>query len=328
MKTVLITGGAGFIGSHLADYLLERGLSVRTVDNLSTGSRANIMHLEGQDRFEFIQGDICNRDVAIRAINGVDTIYHLAASVGVKHIMGNLVSSIHNNIAGTQSVLEAASHERPRVLIASTSEVYGRISHTPSKETDDLRMGETIKSRWSYACSKALDEYLAFSYFHEREVPVTIVRLFNTVGERQSSAYGMVIPTFVRQALAGEPITIHGDGNQSRCFGHVFDVVRALSALMEIPGAVGEVFNIGNPEQITINEVADRIITATNSKSSKSYIPYAKAYTEGFEDAQSRVPDISKVRGMIGFKPRYELDDIIESVIAWQRSSIRASATA
>lgn len=323
MKTAVITGGAGFIGSHLADYLFERGYHIRVVDNLSTGSLTNIAHLRGRSQFEFIQGDVCNPEVAMRAVAGAGTIYHLAASVGVKHIMGNLISSIHNNIEGTQAMLEAASHTGARVLVASTSEVYGKISKAPSKETDDLRMGETIKSRWSYACSKALDEYLAFSYFHERSVPITVVRLFNTVGERQSSQYGMVIPTFAQQALAGDPITVHGDGVQTRCFGHVHDVVRGVASLMETDLAIGEVFNIGNPEAITIDKLATRIIKAAGSRSKKVYIPYSEAYTEGFEDAQSRVPNISKITELIGFQPKYSLDDIIGSVIEWQKSRLQ-----
>lgn len=315
MKTTLITGGAGFIGSHLAEYLLGRGQAVRVVDNLSTGLQQNIAHLLNHSSFDFIVGDVSDGAVAKRAVEGVDTIYHLAASVGVKNIMGNLVSSIHNNIQGTESVLEAAADSNARVLIASTSEVYGKSNDTPSVETDDLRMGETIKTRWSYACSKALDEYLGFAYYHEYDVPITVARLFNTVGERQSSAYGMVIPTFVRQALTGEPISIHGDGTQIRCFGYVRDVVWALYRLMEHPQAVGEVFNIGNPEPVTIDELADKVITITGSVSTKIYIPYHQAYTRGFEDAQRRVPDITKVHRLIGFEPQHTLDDIVRIVV-------------
>lgn len=327
MEIVLITGGAGFIGSHLADRLLTQGKAVRVIDNLSTGSRENIAHLQGHERFTFMEGDVCDPGDLTIAMEGVRAVYHLAASVGVKRIMENLISSIHNNIQGTAAVLQEASTTGARVLIASTSEVYGKISEAPSKETDDLRMGDTIKSRWSYACSKALDEYLAFAYYHERGVPVTIVRLFNTVGERQSSQYGMVIPTFVRQALANEPLTIHGDGSQSRCFGYVQDVVWAMHKLMEHPQAIGEIYNIGNPQRVTIDELADRIIAASSSRSEKIYIPYSQAYREGFEDAQRRVPDITKIEQLIGFNPQRNLDDIIRIVAsAMQRAPVNIAA--
>jgi UDP-glucose 4-epimerase len=228
--------------------------------------------------------------------------------------MDNLIASINNNIEGTRCVLEAASRVRARILVASTSEVYGKTNNRPSREDDDLRMGLTIKSRWSYACSKALDEYLAFAYFHERQLPVTVVRLFNTVGERQSDAYGMVIPTFVRQALLNQPISIHGDGEQRRCFGYVKEVVWALAELMETETSIGEAYNIGSGEEITINELADRVIQVTGSSSAKVYIPYAAAYTTGFDDAERRRPDISKIRELIGFEPRVTLNDIINVV--------------
>ena len=314
MSKILITGGAGFIGSHLADRLLSQGISVVVLDNLSTGSRDNLAHAVDNPLLEVVVGDVNDRALLASLVDKVDAIYHLAASVGVKHIMDNLVSSIQNNVDGTIAVLEAAAVSGKKVLITSTSEVYGKLSEGPSAETDDLRMGETIRSRWSYACSKALDEYLAFAYFHERNLPVTVVRLFNTVGERQTDAYGMVLPTFVKQALSGAPITIHGDGTQSRCFAYVKDVVWALDGLMNSDTATGEVFNIGSTEMVTINELAQLVVQVTGSSSAVEYIPYEKAYAVGFEDASRREPDISKISSAIGFEVRHNLRDIITKV--------------
>lgn len=316
MKKVLITGGAGFIGSHLAETLLARGKFVSVLDNLSTGSRENIAHLLVHPKFHFLQGDVVSKADVEGALVGVAEVYHLAASVGVKHIMGNLIASILNNVHGTEVVLEYASRQGARVLLTSTSEVYGKISEKPSAEHHDFRMGAPVKSRWSYACSKALDEYLAFAYAHERQLPITIARLFNTVGERQSSAYGMVVPTFVQQALAGLPLTIHGTGAQSRCFIHVSDVVRALIQLMEHPSAVGEVFNVGSTDSVSVDALADRILRLTHSTSVKQYIPYEEAYAIGFDDAYSRRPDIQKIKQLIAFEPQHTLDDIIELVAA------------
>ena len=254
----------------------------------------------------------------------VDIAYHLAASVGVKYIMDHLISSIENNIEGTVSVLEAASEFGVRVLLTSTSEVYGKSADRPSREGDELRMGNTIKSRWSYACSKALDEYLAFAYLHERGLPVTVVRLFNTVGERQSAAYGMVIPTFVRQALLGEPLTIHGSGEQERCYVYVKDVVWALEQLMSSDVAIGEVYNVGSPDIISVDELADVVLDVTQSASQKTYIPYDKAYKKGFDDAQRRQPDISKVHELIGFVPRLDVRQIVERVVELEEAPAMA----
>lgn len=326
MTKAVITGGAGFIGSHLAEYLLGLGQEVWVIDNLSTGRRSNIAPFEGNPRFHFINADVRDSLRMSGLMAQADVAYHLAASVGVKHIMDNLVASIQNNIEGTASVLEAASVDGKKVLVVSTSEVYGKSTEKPSQEDDDLRMGHTIKSRWSYACSKALDEYMAFAYYHERQLPVTVVRLFNTVGDRQTDAYGMVIPTFVRQALQGEPLTIHGDGEQSRCFVYVKDVVKALHQLMEHPGAEGQVHNIGNTEVVTISELAGRIIAQLSSTSKKKFIPYQDAYRAGFEDAHRREPDISKIKALIGFAPQYSLDDIIRLVAEHMREEIRVTA--
>ncbi|MEX1997118.1 MAG: SDR family NAD(P)-dependent oxidoreductase [Candidatus Andersenbacteria bacterium] len=322
MKRILITGGAGFIGSHVTEQLLQKGHEVWVVDNFSTGSRENLAHLH-VEHLHIIEGDVRDEAMLEPVMNNVEQVYHLAASVGVKHIMDNLVASIHNNIAGTEAVLKVASRAGKKVLLTSTSEVYGKSSDTPSREDDDLRMGETIKSRWSYACSKALDEYLAFAYYHEYQLPVTIVRLFNTVGERQTSKYGMVLPTFIRQALRNEPLTIHGNGEQSRCFGYVRDVVWALERLMESSKTVGQVYNVGNPEQVTINELADRVIAATESTSVKEYIPYTEAYKSGFDDAARRQPNIDKVYRAIGFQSKHTLEEIIYIMVAAERQSLK-----
>lgn len=311
MKKVLITGGAGFIGSHLTERLLSKGYEVYILDNLSTGSLDNVAGFMPHPRLHVIVGNVTDTPLLHPLVGKVDVVYHLAASVGVRNIMDNLISSVVNNIDGTLAVLEAASQAGKKVLLVSTSEVYGKGEGTPSQETDDLRMGETSKSRWSYACSKALDEYLAFAYAYERNAAVTVVRLFNTVGDRQTDAFGMVIPTFIKQALRGEPITIFGDGSQSRCFGYVKDVVWALHKLMEHPLSEKNVYNIGSTEQVTMTELADLVIASTGSQSQKIYIPYQQAYKKGFEDAASRFPNISKVQQLIGFVPQHTLADII-----------------
>ena len=308
---VLITGGAGFIGSHLAEKLLAEQYKVDVIDDLSTGSLANIIYLRTNPNFRFIQGTATDRRLLTETLRGDDAIYHLAASVGVRLVVEKLVQSIENNVKGGEAVLAVASDLGKKVLLTSTSEVYGRGDREVFSEEDDLAMGPTIKGRWSYACSKALDEYLAFAYHMERELPVTVVRLFNTVGERQSSHYGMVLPTFVKQAIAGQPLTIHGDGTQSRCFCHVSDVVGALQKLMESDEANGEVYNVGSTESVTIEELADRVIELTGSRSEKKFIPYDEAFRLGFEDITKRVPDISKIKRLIGFEPSLTLDDII-----------------
>jgi UDP-glucose 4-epimerase len=314
MNKFLITGGAGFIGSHLTEHLLALGHEVYVIDNLSTGSLNNIAHLKDNPKIHFVAGDVSESPDLEELVVSVNAIYHLAASVGVKNIMDNLVSSINNNIISTARLLEMASKYDKKILLTSTSEVYGKNSQKPSAESDDLRMGETIKSRWSYACSKALDEYLSLAYFNERNLPVTVVRLFNTVGERQTDAYGMVIPTFVKQALQGKPLTIYGDGKQSRCFVYVKDVVKAMQQLMDNENTNGEVYNIGSKEVISMEELADKIIDFTKSKSVKQYIPYDKAYKVGFEDAERREPNTDKIAKLLNFTPQSNINDIIAKV--------------
>lgn len=320
MRHAVITGGAGFIGSHLAEHLLQNGYRVTVVDNFLTGARENVSQLEENHAFQLIEADVTDEATG-QWLVGADEIYHLAASVGVKHIMGNLVGSMLNNVDGTARVLAAAAEKKARVLVVSSSEVYGRSTDKPSVESDDLRMGEPIKTRWSYACSKALDEYLALAYWHEQKLPVTVVRLFNTVGDRQSSAYGMVLPTFVRQALRQEPLTIHGDGKQSRCFIYVKDVVKAMRELMQNDGTLGQVYNIGSREVVTIDELADMVLAATNSQSEKQYISYEDAYQSGFDDAYRREPDITKISQKIGFTPSYSLAEIISTVIEYEKAN-------
>lgn len=314
MKKVLITGGAGFVGSALAERLLAQQYEVHVIDDLSTGSLSNIAKARQSPHFHYYIDTVVNKELLEKIVPQVDVIYHLAASVGVKLIVAKLIDSIKNNVWGTETILEVADQYRKKVLLTSSSEVYGRSNAEPFRETDDLRMGPTIKSRWSYACSKALDEYLGFAYFLEKQLPVTVVRLFNTVGERQTDAYGMVVPTFVKQALTGQPLSIYGTGQQSRCFCHVQDVVEALQALMEHPLSAGEVYNIGSTEEITIEALADRVIAITGSSSKKQYIPYAKAYKVGFDDIQRRVPNITKAHELIGFTPHLRIDDIIRRV--------------
>src|SRR5918912_2606100 len=300
---VLITGGAGFIGSHLSDAYLERGDEVFVIDDLSTGSIENIAHLKKHPRFHYTIDSITNQPVLAELVDQCDVIFHLAAAVGVKLIVESPVRTIETNVHGTEVVLSLANKKKKKVLIASTSEVYGLSVEVPFREDGSLVMGATTKGRWSYACSKAIDEFLALAYWREKKLPTIVVRLFNTVGPRQTGQYGMVIPTFVKQALAGRPITVYGTGQQTRCFGYVGDVVGALVALMEHPEAVGEVFNIRSNEEVTILEVAERVKELTRSDSEIVFVPYAEAYEEGFEDMPRRVPDISKVNQLVGFKP-------------------------
>ena len=313
---VLVTGGAGFIGSHLIELLLEQGHSVVALDNLSTGKQENLATAASNPHFQFVAGSVTDRAIVDDLVNQADAVYHLAAAVGVKNIVDNLVESIENNVQGTESVLVAAAKHGKRVLLTSTSEVYGRTNDRPFHEDDDLRMGPTNKTRWSYACSKALDEYLGFAYYHERNLPVTAVRLFNTVGERQTGQYGMVLPTFVKQAQANEPLSVYGDGEQSRCFCHVSDVVSAIAQLMASAETIGEVYNIGSTQEITMNDLAQRVITVLGSTSAITHIPYAEAYTVGFDDISRRVPDIAKLQGTIEWQPTVSLDDIIARVAA------------
>jgi UDP-glucose 4-epimerase len=315
---VLITGGAGFIGSHLADAYLQRGDHVYVIDDLSTGKIENIQHLKGQSRFHYTIDTVHNQPVTAELVDQCDVIFHLAAAVGVKLIVESPVRTIETNVRGTEVVLALANKKKKKVLVASTSEVYGLSSDVPFREDGNLVMGATTKGRWSYACSKAIDEFLALAYWREKKLPTIIVRLFNTVGPRQTGQYGMVIPTFVKQALAGRPITVYGDGNQSRCFGYVGDVVGALVKLMDHSDSVGQVFNIGSNQEISILELAQRVKDLTQSDSDIVFIPYDEAYEEGFEDMPRRVPDISKISSLVGFRPEMSLDGILKTVIDYQ----------
>jgi UDP-glucose 4-epimerase len=311
----LITGGAGFVGSHLAERLLELGHEVAVLDNLSTGSIDNIAHLKGTPGFSYVVDTITNEPLLAEMIDGSDVVFHLAAAVGVKLIVEQPVHTIETNVHGTEVVLKHANKKKKLVYIASTSEVYGKSTNVPFREGSDLTLGPTSKHRWAYACSKLIDEFLALAYWKERKLPVVIVRLFNTVGPRQTGRYGMVLPTFVRQALAGHPITVFGDGTQSRSFTYVGDVVGALIKLAGEPRAIGEVFNIGNTGEVTIKDLAERVKELTGSRSPVQYVPYDQAYEAGFEDMPRRVPDISKLRELIGYEPTLGLDDIIRTVV-------------
>ena len=315
---VLITGGAGFIGSHLADAYLDRGDEVFVIDDLSTGTIENIQHLKRNKRFHYTIDSVHNQPVTAELVDQCDIIFHLAAAVGVKLIVESPVRTIETNVRGTEVVLALANKKKKRVLIASTSEVYGLSTDVPFREDGNLVMGATTKGRWSYACSKAIDEFLALAYWREKKLPTTIVRLFNTVGPRQTGRYGMVIPTFVKQALAGRPITVYGDGSQTRCFGYVGDVVTALVKLMDHPDSIGQVFNIGSDEEISILELAQRIKALTKSSSEIVFVPYDKAYEEGFEDMPRRIPDTTKVKDLVGFRHEKDLDGILRSVIEYQ----------
>jgi UDP-glucose 4-epimerase len=312
---VLITGGAGFIGSHLADAYLQRGDDVLVIDDLSTGTIENIRHLKDHPRFHYTIDSVHNQPVTAELVDQSDVIFHLAAAVGVKLIVESPVRTIETNVRGTEVVLALANKKQKKVLIASTSEVYGLSTDVPFREDGNLVMGATTKGRWSYACSKAIDEFLALAYWREKKLPTIIVRLFNTVGPRQTGRYGMVIPTFVRQALAGRPITVYGNGKQTRCFGYVGDVTGALVKLMDHPESVGQVFNIGSNEEISILQLAEKVKELTNSDSEIVFVPYDEAYEEGFEDMPRRVPDIAKIKKLVGFNPDMPLDGILQSVI-------------
>ncbi|MBI5668365.1 MAG: GDP-mannose 4,6-dehydratase [Chloroflexi bacterium] len=315
----LITGGAGFIGSHLAERLLEAGQQVTIIDNLSTGQFKNIAHLERKHGFRYAIEDIRNIHVMDRLVSECDLIYHLAAAVGVERIISEPIETIEVNIGGTEVVLKTARRYRKKVLIASTSEVYGKGTRFPFHEDDDRLMGPTTRSRWSYAASKAIDEFLALAYHKEVGLPVVIMRFFNTVGPRQTGQYGMVLPRFVRWALAGEPINVYGDGQQSRCFCNVRDVVEAVFALSQSPAAVGQVFNIGSQEEVTILELAQRVKRRAGSGSDIRFIPYDEAYEAGFEDFRRRVPSLEKIRAAVEWEPTTPLDQTIDEIVAYYR---------
>ncbi len=319
---MFITGGAGFIGSHMAETLLDRGDSVLILDDLSTGSMDNIDHLVGQDGFEYRVGSATDVPLVAELVDRCDTTIHLAAAVGVKLIVEKPVHTIETNVRATEVVLGAAAKKQKLVVLASTSEVYGKGIKIPFGEDDDLKLGSTAHSRWAYACSKALDEWLALAYHHEKHVPVIVTRFFNTVGPRQTGRYGMVLPTFASQAVAGEPITVYGTGEQSRCFGHVRDAVEAVLRLMDTEAAIGEVVNVGTDREVTICQLAEMVRDAAGSKSDIVYVPYAEAYAEGFEDLERRVPDVRKLERMTGFRFSRSLEQVVEEVVADARSRL------
>jgi UDP-glucose 4-epimerase len=316
----LITGGAGFIGSHLAEALLNAGHEVDVIDNLSTGSIRNISHLKAHPKFKYVIDTLTNEPLLAEMIDRNDVIFHFAAAVGVKLIVEQPVHTIETNVHGTEVVLKHANKKKKLVFIASTSEVYGKNVEVPFHEDADLVMGATVKHRWAYACSKAIDEFLALAYFKERDLPVIVVRFFNTVGPKQTGQYGMVLPNFVRQALAGDPITVFGDGTQSRSFTYVSDVVDCLMKLMKEKRAIGQVFNIGNSQEVTILSLAELVKKRTGSKSAIEFIPYDKAYEAGFEDMPRRVPDLSKIHNLVGYRPTVQLNEIIDKVVEYFRS--------
>lgn len=317
----LVTGGAGFIGSHLCEELLKKGDKVVAIDNLSTGSLENIKDFIDNEKFEFVNGSILDEKLMDKFAERCDRIFHLAAAVGVKLIVESPLESMRTNIKGSEIVLQMACRYRKQVLVTSTSEIYGKNKEGLLKEDDDRILGSPLKSRWSYSTSKAVDELLAYYYYKDKGIPTVIVRLFNTVGPRQTGNYGMVIPTFVGQALRDEPVTIYGTGKQKRCFLYVKDAVDALIKLVETPEATGDVFNIGSDEEISMEDLAKRIVNLIGSGSEIAYIPYSEAYEEGFEDMERRMPDISKISKLIGFKVNYDLDSIIKSVVEYQKGA-------
>jgi UDP-glucose 4-epimerase len=320
----LVTGGAGFIGSHLTEALLQAGHDVAVLDDLSTGRRANLVSVEAHPQLEMVEGSVTDESLVRKLVAAADVVYHLAAAVGVRLILDKPVGTIETNIVGTETILRAAREGLPRVVLASTSEVYGKNDRVPLSEDDDRVLGPTTKSRWSYACSKAIDEFLALAYYHEHGVPVTIVRFFNTIGPRQTGRYEMVVPRFVRQALDGEPITVYGDGRQSRCFTDVEDTVRATIALSLAPAAIGEVFNVGTTNELTIETLAERVRVLAQSAAPIVRVPYEEAFKPGFEDLRRRVPDIRKAERVVGYRPRVSLDETLTRVIAYLRETGRS----
>ena len=316
----LVTGGAGFIGSHLSEYLLGKGHKVIVIDDLSTGSIENILHLKGNPGFEYTIDSILNTPVTAELVDRSDCIFHLAAAVGVRLIVESPVQTIETNIKGTETILDLACKKKKKTIVFSTSEVYGKSSKIPFNEEDDLVMGSTTRGRWSYACSKAIDEFLALAYWKEKKLPATVIRLFNTVGPRQTGQYGMVVPTFVQQALQGKPLTVYGDGSQTRCFCHVHDVTQAIYKVSHEEKALGQVYNIGTDEEVSILELARRVISITGSSSKIEIIPYSEAYEEGFEDMLKRRPDLGKIKSLIGYEPQRNLEQIILDVVEYERN--------
>lgn len=323
---ILITGGAGFVGSHLADKLIAEGHEITVVDDFSTGRYSNVAHLEGRSDFRLIVDTVLNAKLMEELIRDSDRVFHMASAVGVRLIMEQPVQTIETIFRGTDIVLGFCSRYRKRVLIPSTSEVYGKGTSVPFREDDDIQKGSTSKHRWAYACAKELDEFLALAFWKETRLPVVVVRLFNTVGPRQTGQYGMVVPRFVKSAVNNEPITVYGDGEQSRCFGHVSDVVEGLTTLIETPKCFGRVINIGNPEEISIKGLAEKAIEMTGSSSEIEFIPYEEVYGAGFEDMKRRVPCIDRANELIGFKPTRTLDDIINDVAAEFQDSKNSTA--
>ncbi len=314
-RRALVTGGAGFIGSHLAERLLNEGERVTIIDDLSTGSFENIAHIEGHPKFSYVIDTILNEEVMADLIAEVDVVYHLAAAVGVTYVIENILKSLQINIRGTEIVFEQANRKKKKVIFFSTSEVYGKSNSLPFTEEQDRLMGSTTIHRWSYAATKAVDEILALAYHREKKVPIVVVRCFNTCGPRQTGQYGMVLPRFVKQALLGQPLTVFGDGKQSRCFSSVFDVVEGVLRLSRSEEAIGKIFNIGTDREISIEDLAKRVRDLTGSSSAIEYVPYEKAYEEGFEDMRRRVPDLTRINEAVGFEPQVDLDDLIRSVI-------------
>lgn len=335
--SALITGGAGFIGSHLAEHLLERGMRVSVIDDLSTGDFDNIAHLAGRHRFSFAIDSITDEVVMDRLVSECSVVFHLAAAVGVELIVSDPVHVIETNILGTHQVLKLANRYRKQALLASTSEIYGKSDHVPFREDDDRLLGPVTKARWSYASSKTVDEFLGLAYHEQKGLPVTICRLFNTVGPRQTGQYGMVLPRFVQQGLAGKPLTVYGDGRQQRCFCNVSDAVEAIAGLAATPSAAGQVFNVGSTEELTILELARRVLALIDETADEEpvasiddrivLVPYEEAYGEGFEDMRRRVPDIARIREKIGWEPRVSLEDTIRQVIDYYRNREAAPAT-
>ncbi|MFQ5960894.1 MAG: GDP-mannose 4,6-dehydratase [Candidatus Methylomirabilales bacterium] len=319
MRKALVTGGAGFIGSHLTEALLEMGWTVEVIDDLSTGSIENIAHLKGHSRFSYTLDTVTNRPLVLELIDRADVVFHLAAAVGVRLIVEEPVRTIETNIKATELVLELCARKRKPVLLTSTSEVYGKLHRTNFSEEDDLVLGATSRARWCYAASKIIDEFLAKAYFKEKELPTVVVRVFNTIGPRQTGQYGMVVPRFVGQALLGEPITIYGNGTQRRSFTWVGDVVQAMIALIQHPEACGEVFNIGHTKEVSIYELAMLVKAITQSDSEIAFVPYEQAYEEGFEDMLRRLPDLNKISELIGYKPTLDLPDMLERIITYER---------